>query len=419
MTLPSNFTSGPPSLSPSQNRALEILKGVDNVFLTGAAGSGKSFLLREFLRDRDRKTFPTLASTGAAAILIGGRTFHSFFGLGILEGGVETTVERAIKNKRLMKRLKKTEGIVLDEVSMISGPTLRAAETIARKARGNIRPWGGIRVIAVGDFSQLPPVNPYGTKKEWAFLEPAWKQSGFRSVVLTEIMRSQDRKFLEILSSVREGIVSHSVAEFLNSRMQKMDLDFSGTRLLPRKDDVERYNLSHLEKIKTPLQIFYTVFIGKEQEIEKFKKNSPIPDVIQLKKSALVMIRQNDPEGRWVNGSLGHVEKISDECLWIKLLNKREVEVKKVIFTLLDAEGKPVVTAENFPVTLAWAFTIHKAQGTTLDQAWVDLRRLWEPGQAYVALSRVRTSAGLFLEGWDTRSIVSDPLVKEFHAGIL
>ena len=119
------------------------------------------------------------------------------------------------------------------------------------------------------------------------------------------------------------------------------------------------------------------------------------------------MLRQNDPEGRWVNGSLGHIEKMTDDTLSILLLNGREVAVSQAEFTLLDADGEPVVTARNFPVSLAWAVTIHKAQGTTLDKALVDLRNLWEPGQAYVAVSRVRSTEGLFLEGWTPTSISS------------
>ncbi len=408
-----------PTLSTCQKRAFETLKGTDNVFLTGAAGSGKSFLLREFLHDKDRKKFPILASTGAAAILVGGRTFHSFFGLGIMEGGVENTIERALGNKRLVKRLKKTDGVVIDEISMISGPTLRAAEAIARKGRGSTRPWGGLRVIAVGDFAQLPPVNPFSSKKEWAFLEPVWYESEFKPVVLNEIMRTQDRKFLEVLNFIREGVVCDPVSDFLTSRIQKTVSHFEGTRLLARKEDVERYNLSHLEKINSALETFQTTYNGKEQEIEKFKRNSPIADVIQLKKGSLVMIRQNDPEGKWVNGSMGSIEKIKDDRLSIKLSNGRHVEIEKAVFTLLDAEGTPVVTATNFPVALAWAFTIHKAQGTTLDQAWIDLRRLWEPGQAYVALSRVKASSGLFVEGWDLQSISADPEVKRFHSSLI
>ena len=133
-------------LSTCQEQADQLLEtSRENLFLTGHAGSGKSFLTRHFLRNRDRKTFPVVASTGAAAVLVGGRTFHSFFGLGILEGGPGATIAKAMADRRLVKRLKKMEGFVLDEVSMISGPTLNVAETICRHARDDPRPWGGAR----------------------------------------------------------------------------------------------------------------------------------------------------------------------------------------------------------------------------------------------------------------------------------
>lgn len=398
-------------LNSDQLYALEILNGQDNVFLTGAAGSGKSFLLKHYLKGKD---IPILASTGAAAIIIGGRTFHSFFGLGIMEGGVEATVARAVKNKKLLARLKKTKTIVIDEVSMLSGSTLRAAEAIAQKALNNQAPWGGLRIIAVGDFAQLPPVNPFSRTKEWAFLDSVWPTSSFTSIVLNEIMRSSDAEFLEVLRRVRLGQVDKTVSDFLNSRLNVQPTgDF--TRLFPHRADVESYNLKQLHELKHETFSFQTEYSGKTADIEKFQKNSPIADLLHLKKNALVMIRQNDPVGRWVNGTLGRIETIANHCLKIKLDGGRTIELEKADFTLLDADGHPVVTARNFPVTLAWAMTIHKAQGTTLDQMHVDLRKIWEPGQAYVALSRVREPHGLFIEGWSQSAIFCDPQVISFH----
>lgn len=402
-------------LNLDQQNALKLLQGRDNIFLTGAAGSGKSFLLKEYLKNKD---VPVLASTGAAAILVGGRTFHSFFGLGIMEGGIEATVQRASKNKKLMKRIKKTTEIVIDEVSMLSGATLRAADLIAKQASSSMAPWGGMRVIVVGDFSQLPPVNPFSRQKEWAFQDPVWKESQFTPVVLKKMMRTSDAEFLEILRRIRHGVVDEKVEQFLDSRT-KIQPSGNFTRLFPHRADVDSYNLQQLEEIDQEVHTFTTVYSGKEVDIERFKKHSPIADVIHLKKEALVMIRQNDPVGRWVNGSLGRVQAITNSSLKIKLNSGRTVELEKMDFTLLDADGNPAVSATNFPVTLAWAMTIHKAQGATLDQMHVDLRKIWEPGQAYVALSRVREPEGLFIEGWGKKSIFCDPDVFAFHKSLL
>jgi hypothetical protein len=441
-----------PEHTPSQQRAFEVLTGTeDNVFLTGVAGSGKSFLINRFFRHLDEaaklqpkaekgdkqagRGFPVLASTGAAAILVGGRTFHSFFGLGILEGGVSATIERAVNNSRLCKRLNTTDGVVIDEVSMISGTVLRAAEGICRRARKSQAPWGGLRVIAVGDFAQLPPVNPHWNTsqgdrgglgsgmaaaplRDWAFLDPAWGDAMFVPAVLPETMRTSEPELLHALNCVRSGRLDPKTAQFLNSRCVPPPGDFDGTRLFGRRVDTERFNLEKLGQIAEKLETFNTVYTGKDKSIEDFKKNAPVPECLQLKEGALVMIRQNDPEGKWVNGSTGHLRKISKDKLGIELVSGRDIELEPTTFQMLDAEGLPVASATNFPVNLAYAMTVHKAQGATLERMCVDLRGLWEPGQAYVALSRARGAGGLFIEGWNARSIIVDPVVEAFHRQI-
>ncbi|MGK5085007.1 AAA family ATPase [Bdellovibrionota bacterium FG-1] len=429
-----------PKLNQGQQNALELLTGSDeNVFLTGVAGSGKSFLVRRFLREREssERRFPVLASTGAAAILVGGRTFHSFFGLGILEGGVDATVERAIRNKRVCKRLNATDGVIIDEVSMISGTTLRAAEKICRKARESQRPWGGLRVITVGDFAQLPPVNPHWNPgngltpralRDWAFLDESWLTSGFVSAVLYETMRTTEPELLHALNAVRAGQLDGPSTRFLNSRLLAPPHDFDGTRLFGRRMDTERFNLQRLCEIPAEVQTFETIYTAalsasskkadQNKAIADFKKNAPVPEVLQLKEGALVMIRQNDPEGKWVNGSVGILKEIDDECLSIELSNGLDVEIEKTTFQMLNAEGGIVASATNFPVNLAYAMTVHKAQGASLEKMQVDLRGLWEPGQAYVALSRARTAQGLFIEGWSPSSMIVDPVVTEFHRRI-
>jgi len=406
-------------LSNCQEQADKLLEtGRDNIFLTGHAGSGKSFLTRHFLRHRDRKSFPVVASTGAAAVLVGGRTFHSFFGLGILEGGPIPTIAKAMADRRLIKRLRTMEGFVLDEVSMISGPTLNVAETICRQARDDPRPWGGARVIAVGDFAQLPPVNPHSRKKEWAFLDPAWERSQFAPVILRSIQRSEDEAYLRVLNWIREGEVNDEVRDYLDRRVDE-DIDESkSTHLFPHRSRADQLNFQRLSEIEAPMREFQTEYWGSPQGIASLKKQAPIPELLQLKKSALVMIRVNDPGLRYVNGSTGIIQSIEEECLVIELKNKTVVEIRPSAFSLLNAEGEITASATNFPVMLAYATTIHKAQGATLDRMVCDLRHLWEPGQAYVALSRLRSGDGLTLVGWEESSIRVDPQVTEFYRSI-
>jgi len=407
-------------LNAEQQAALELLNGDDNVFVTGGAGTGKSYLLRKFLQGTDPTRLPVLASTGAAAVLIGGRTFHSFFGLGIMEGGLDACVEKASKDRRVSRRLKKALGFVLDEVSMIPGVALEAAERIASRVRNDSRPWGGLKVIAVGDFAQLPPVSRESSRRDWAFLSGAWQKSQFQSVHLKEMMRAaEDPDFCETLADIRKGVVSERVRKLLNGRaIIEADTEFEGSVLHARKVDVDRINQLRLAQLEGDKKTFETVFSGDERAIKSLQNNLPIPQLLELKVGAFVMLRQNDPAGRWVNGSLGHVKHLSLKDIEVKLSTGRSVELERVKFSLLDAEGNEIASARNFPLSLAYAVTIHKAQGATLDKMIVSLRNLWEPGQAYVALSRVRSAQGLAVDGWDERSIFADPQVTAFHAKI-
>lgn len=388
-----------------------------NVFLTGAAGTGKSFLLDQYLKGKGSDDFPIVASTGAAAVIVGGRTFHSFFGLGIMEGGIEMAVAKALRSKKVHQRLLRASCVIIDEVSMLSGSTLLAAEMVARRARGRDEPWGGLRIIVVGDFAQLPPVTPGLQTKDWCFLHPVWEQSDFEPALLSTVMRTQDTEFLEILNFIRDGIVNDRVRRFLDAHTESSDDPLDATRLYPHRAQAEKYNLQRLEALPGSEIVIETLYAGDEKYKESAKRSLPIPDTLVLKKSALIMMRRNDVsgEGKFVNGSLGHVHGIDGDILHVRLLSGEDLELEKYKFSTLDGDGNEVMSAWNFPVSLAYATTIHKAQGATLDRMIVDLHQLWEPGQAYVALSRVRSGAGLMIERWSQNSIRADALVTSFY----
>jgi len=404
-------------LTSCQTKALDILERQGNVFLTGAAGTGKSFLLSRYLRNKPSDAFPVVASTGAAAVLIGGRTFHSFFGLGIMEGGVEETVLRAVRSRKLLNRLQSAVCVVIDEISMLSGATINAAERIACTARGKDEPWGGLRIIAVGDFAQLPPVTPGATQKDWAFLHQTWKDSAFLPALLDTVMRTKDGDFLDILNFVRSGTVNDDVRTFLDAHTGYATDDTEGTRLYAHRVRADDFNHRRLDLIPGQPRAFETDYAGEAREIDSAKRAMPIPDVLLIKEGALVMMRKNDAQEPqlYVNGSLGHVRRIEEELLVVELLTGDVVEIEKQKFSYLDGDGKELVSAWNFPVTLAWATTIHKAQGASLDSLIVDLSSLWEPGQAYVALSRVRNPGRLYIERWNPSSIRAEPLVTQLY----
>lgn len=406
-----------PTLTSCQETALDMLTRQGNVFLTGAAGTGKSFLLHRYVHDKPTDAFPIVASTGAAAVLIGGRTFHSFFGLGIMEGGIDETVRRAVRSKRLVHRLLSACCVVIDEVSMLSGTTLDAAERIARCVRNRNEPWGGLRIIAVGDFAQLPPVAPGSSEKDWAFAHAVWQNSAFAPALLSTVMRTSDRDFLDILNSVRSGDVTENVRSFLDGRTDLATEETEGTRLYAHRNSADAYNHRRLDAIPRTLYSFETRYAGEARMLETAKRAMPIPDVLHLKEGALVMMRKNDVSEPqlYVNGSLGHVRRIDDDTLTIELFSGDAIDVEPQKFSYVDGDGKELLAAWNFPVTLAWATTIHKAQGTSLDSLIVDLSALWEPGQAYVALSRVRHPERLFIERWHSSSIRAEPLVTQLY----
>lgn len=404
-------------LTACQTKALDILTREGNVFLTGAAGTGKSFLLDAYLRGKGSDDFPVVASTGAAAVIVGGRTFHSFFGLGILEGGAEAAVRKALQSRRVKSRLQRASCVIIDEVSMLSGTTLAAAEAVARRSRGGSKPWGGLRVIVVGDFAQLPPVTSGTQIKDWCFLHPVWEQSDFEPALLTTVMRTQDSEFLEILNFIRDGTVNDRVREFLQRRVCTIPCSVDATRLYPHRAKADSYNAQRLQALPGKEYAVHTRYTGDDSYLASAKRSLPIPDTLLLKVGALVMMRRNDISGQglFVNGSLGHVKGVRDGLLHVRLFTGEDIEVEKYTFSSLDGDGNEVMSAWNFPVSLAWATTIHKAQGATLDRMIVDLYRLWEPGQAYVALSRVRSGSGLFIERWSPDSVRADAHVTSFY----
>ncbi len=401
-------------LTPSQTEGFrELREGRENIFLTGGPGTGKSFLIGEFLSQSSEK-IPVVASTGASAVLIGGRTFHSFFGLGIMQGGPEAVVEKALKNTRLRKRLKETATLVVDEVSMLSGATLDCAEHIARMVKKSSQAWGGIRMIVVGDFAQLPPISR-GREKEWCFLSKAWERSGFKKIILREVKRTEDPDFLEVLEDIRWGKSSERVQMFLNKRLiTAEEVERDVPHVFPRRAQTDTFNQARLNEIRFESRRYETEYGGKDVYIERLKPDAPIPEVLELKKSALVMLRMNDPKQRYVNGTVGTIEEMADEILLVRV-KTRVFEIEPFTFTILDDEGEEAAFASNFPVTLAYASTIHKVQGTTLERCHISLRALWEPGQAYVALSRARSGDSITLMDWDESSIRADAAVKKFY----
>lgn len=412
------------NLTPSQTKAMAMLNSRNNVFLTGAAGTGKSFLIREYMKEHEDCVM--LASTGVAALLNNGRTFHSFFALWNFHASFEDLVGSALAGFKTQMRVKNTDTIIIDEISMLDETALKAGEYVARECKGNSLPWGGMRVIAVGDFCQLPAVSKErGRHKKWVFDAQVWHQSEFEVAHLTEIMRQSDERFMRILGKLRVGMVDAEVKDFMAERSKDPHTDHAeATRIFGLRDSVKDYNMEQclglegeMEMFKTDFQNF-TLFEGDTAKLEKFKDLLPFESTICLKKGALVMTRYNDPDQGFANGSLGHYRGLYGDHMQVELLTGKTVNVEMKEFAQRDGAGEIQIIARNYPVCLAYATTIHKAQGATMDAVIVDLKRLWESGQAYVAMSRCRTIEGLYVLNWQASSIFLDERVKTFYSSL-
>lgn len=423
-----------PSLNEGQQKALEKLLEGGNIFLTGAAGTGKSFVVQRFLEERGDLRIALVATTGVASIIIGGRTFHSFFGLWNFHADYDGMIASALQMRSLYDRLKGTDCIVIDEVSMLNTRTIKAGEQIARIVRRSEEPWGGMQVVVTGDFCQLPPVTTKRDvmeghcepgERDWAFNSDVWDRSGFETIELTEIMRTSESRFLGVLAKLRQGKRDKEVQEFLAGRIigalpaEEADMPM----LFSMRDNVRAHNKMRLDKLPGAVTQYATMYEGEENYVKKMKAHCPLDETLELKPGALVMIRTNklnDLPPHYANGTLAHyvgkeVNSALEPVVCVELKNGEQAEIPRKKFEFRNGDGKVVATASNFPLNLAWATTMHKSQGATMDELIVDMGRIWESGQAYVALSRIRSEEGLRILRPGQGRIFLDEKVKQFY----
>lgn len=383
---------------------------IEPILVTGKAGTGKSTLV-EFIRDSGRfLNTVVLAPTGIAAINITGQTIHSFFRM-----PPRIITAEALEGQRPNRLWKKVDLIIIDEVSMVRADIIDGMDMVLRKARRTTEPFGGARMMFVGDFHQLPPVVPrhegeilerLGYKSPFAYGAHVLAGGRFHKFELTQVHRQSEARFLKILSDIRESDYPHDALDDLNylchrpHRNGRTPLLLTGTNAA-----AARYNADGLARIDaTPRR-----FTGKTEGKFNIAKNKlPVPEIVELKVGARVMALKNDTDRKWVNGSLGIVEAMTDSEVRVRFDHSSKIGDVKISswdntkYDWDEAKQKPVSTVvgsyAQIPLTLAWAVTIHKAQGLTLDDVRIDLERgAFAAGQTYVALSRARTLAGLSL----------------------
>ncbi len=422
----------------TQAEALSILKTGANVFLTGEPGAGKTHAINEYVAYlRAHGVEPSIcASTGIAATHIGGMTIHSWSGIGIKTHLDQYELDRIASSEHVVKRVKRTHVLIIDEISMLAAETLSMVDAVCREIRQSAEAFGGLQVIVVGDFFQLPPViredASRRTHRDESYEEPdvdslltneesaprfacdasVWKRARFLTCYLTEQHRQDDVEFLSLLSAMRSNAFGAKHMRHIESRKISHDDSPRGApKLFSHNVDVDRVNDQMLAKLSGTKKVYEMSSQGVAALVATLKKGCVSPETLELKTGAAVMFTKNNLREGFMNGTLGVVMGFEKESGYpiVKLRSGRLITVAPLDWVV--EEGNMVVRARitQVPLRLAWAITVHKSQGMSLDEAVMDLSSVFEFGQGYVALSRVRRLSGLYLLGWNKRAFQVHP----------
>src|SRR3989338_1594584 len=394
----------------TQGEALTILKTGANAYLTGEPGSGKTHTINEliaWLRDSGIPPAVT-AATGIAATHVSGMTLHSWSGIGIAESLTRADVDRIASKEHVARRITKAKVLIIEEISMLSATTFEMADKVCREVRRSEKPFGGLTVILVGDFFQLPPISRgpsfaqgFGRTQrdvKFAYSSTTWRDLNLITCYLTEQYRQDDFDFLNVLSAIRSGEVEEMHHERLMTRsVGANELPEGAPKLFSHNADVDRINAGELAKLKGIVKKFHMSSRGKDSLVEGLIRGCLSPEILELKEGAAVMFTKNSsPHGRFVNGTLGQVKGWGADGLPIvKTKDGFKINTEPMEWRV-EEQGKVKASISQIPLRLAYAMTVHKSQGMSMDSAIMDLSKAFEYGQGYVALSRVRRLSGVY-----------------------
>lgn len=413
----------------TQQQALDVLKMGKNVFLTGPAGSGKTYVLNEYiklLREHGVEVAVT-ASTGIAATHLKGMTIHSWSGVGIRDALTEWELDALEQKAYLHKRFEKTKVLIIDEVSMLSAQVLDTIDQVARRMKRSEEPFGGLQVIFSGDFFQLPPIEKHAQSRmdeqtiffdddtvsqvSFAFKSRAWQSCDLHTCYLAEQFRQGDDPLLDLLTEMRDGELSEQSLERLRARVVK-DEPVEVTKLYTHNVNVDGFNGGKLKALQSEEYVYLMTASGKPNVVDALKRGALVPERLVVKKGALVMFVKNNPVAGYVNGTVGEVTGFEGGYP-IVVTKAGERFVATPQSWSVEEGDKVLGEISQVPLKLAWAVTVHKSQGMTLDQAVIDLSNAFVAGQGYVALSRVRTLDGIFLKGFNPVALAVHGEVRE------
>ena len=414
-------------------KILSLLKNGENVFLTGFAGTGKSYILNK-LKERFKKQLTITSTTGIAAVNVKGQTIHSWAGVGLCRNPIARTVEKIKSRKTQLNLIQNCKILAVDEISMLNIEAFEYINEVLKNLRESSEPFGGIQVLFIGDFYQLPPVEKEETlERRYCFDSPVWNELNLQNIVLKKNYRQSEEKFINALAHMRENCLEIDDIELFKSRM--IDSDTSEANILhifSTNEEANRYNNAKFNQIEEPIKIFSAedgVFRGKnlvtdgftESEsyiLEVFSKNCRAEKEIVLKLGARVMLLMNmDFNKGLINGACGVIQKFNDKSIVIKFDNGIEAAIPQNTFEYFYND-RVVAQRIQYPLRLAYGITIHKSQGMTLDKLVVDCARIFERGQAYVAMSRVKTLSGLYLKNFEPAKVFVDSKVAKFYKNL-
>lgn len=397
-----------------QADALTILKTGANVFLTGEPGAGKTYVLNqyiEYLKDH-AMTVAVTASTGIAATHIGGVTIHSWSGLGIKKSLTPKELDALEGRQYLWKRFETTNVLIIDEISMLSAQQFDTIDQICRTFKRNTLPFGGMQMVLVGDFFQLPPITRDGEDQKFAFESDAWKRLKPLVCYLSEQHRQDDGSLLSILKSMRRGEVDEGFPELEDRLNFEFEDIVRPTKLYTHNADVDQINIEELDKLSTDMVSYQMLGRGKADVVARLKESCLSPEVLHVKPGAVVMCTKNNFEAGFVNGTIGEVMEICKKTGYPTIITNKGKQITIEPTTWMVQDGDKVLgEITQVPLRLAWAITVHKSQGMSLDAVELDLSKAFEYGQGYVALSRARSIDGLRLLGFNPSALVVHPKV--------
>ena len=402
----------------NQEVALKILKSGQSAFLTGPAGAGKTYVLNEFIKFAKKKHLPVAktATTGLAATHLSGNTIHAWSGIGINKTIPHRFFDKLSKTRR--ETICRASILIIDEISMMHDYLLDAVNEICKIVREDDSPFGGLQVVMAGDFAQLPPINRADDeiKGNFAYLSKAWEELNPAICYLSTQYRQEDQDFLDILNAIRENNVRRHHAETLLERVGAETSDIF-TELHTTNFNVDKVNDRRLADIYEEEMTYEMTHTGSEGKVQTLKRSVLAPEILRLKIGATVMALKNDPSQRFVNGSIGKIIDFEEGTGYpvVEFNSGRTATVGYDTWEMRDGERK-VAGVTQIPLRLAWAITVHKSQGMTLDSAVLDLRHTFAPGMGYVALSRVKNLNSMSLLGIGKTALKVSPEAVKMNA---